>query len=999
MRRLQNKRLLLASFWLMPLLVGPGPFPCQAQVMMALPAAPAVTEPSNPQTDPSGPPRNLKVPVLQLGSGDFVAGDLKASPQNGILRWQAESFAGSFDFPLNAVAAIHWPLHPSIEKPQGEMAFELVGGDVVSGDLAGLNDREITIRSPRAGQFTIDRGSVSRFVRYQADVQRVYMGPNGLSGWKELGVTRPDEHGWREEAGQILTEKAGASIQTDVALPERAVVEFEISWTKKPNFLIAIGTGDNPALAKQAFRFEIWEKQLVLSREIDRKADLTVLQEVGDNARRLKLTVYLDQDQGLMAVFSREGQQLGQLQLKGAGASRLGKGVLFQCLTGDLRVKWLQVSRWIGDLPHELKSDQARVLKLHGESAYGEVTGYDAAKRELIFKQKQPGGDWETRIPLAELAQVSLAPRQRSVPGEARVVYHDGTCISGEFVTVREHAIELKPAGVKHPLSLPRAGIQSLLVLKHDEKKTIKSEGVGRLELQAVVLHGKLIDGAEGPGTTCFSWQPVASKTSAALRAGVSGKIVYRDPPPPAQNPNGLNVVAGAVGVVAQPQPGVGGLIFKFAQALGGPPPAAKSAAPQRRPERKALFLRDGDVIPAVIESVDQKGVTFSSSISSRTFVPHEKLKAIELVPMPPAPLIRLTRAKRDRLLTLPRLQKPDPPTQLIRSTNGDYVRARVLKLDDKALEAEIHLETRRIPRERVAQIIWLHPEDLPSDKPDATIGAKPTQTKPAPAPAQPARRGALIQAVRHDGVRITFHASQVASEQIKGASEILGDCQVATSSIDLLLIEDAIKQNLGSVPYQRWKLVNAIEPKFVNASESGGESAGADSPLVNRPAPDFTLDLLDGQKFHLADSRGKIVMLDFWATWCGPCIQAMPQVETVAREFEKDGVTLVAVNLQETPEQIKAMLERHKLRVKVALDREGIVAEKYKAVAIPQTVIIGKDGKVARMFVGGGAHFGDRLRQALEAVLADERVKKPAAGAGKAAADANKPGAGSRAL
>ena len=199
---------------------------------------------------------------------------------------------------------------------------------------------------------------------------------------------------------------------------------------------------------------------------------------------------------------------------------------------------------------------------------------------------------------------------------------------------------------------------------------------------------------------------------------------------------------------------------------------------------------------------------------------------------------------------------------------------------------------------------------------------------------------------------------------------------------MDQLLIGGGIEKAAASLAYQQWKLKDAPEPKAAQEADGaspGGRAPGTESALVGKPAPDFELELLGGSKFRLAGNKGKVVVLDFWATWCGPCLQAMPQVEKVAGEFRDRGVQLIAVNLQEEPRQIKAMLERHKLNPTVALDIDGAVAEKYAANAIPQTVVIKGDGTVARLFVGGGPHLGDQLREALTAVLKEGAVQKPA--------------------
>ncbi len=309
-------------------------------------------------------------------------------------------------------------------------------------------------------------------------------------------------------------------------------------------------------------------------------------------------------------------------------------------------------------------------------------------------------------------------------------------------------------------------------------------------------------------------------------------------------------------------------------------------------------------------------------------------------------------------------MQKADPPTHLIRSKNGDYLRGRVSTMDGKTLQVEIRLDNREIPRSRIARIIWLHADEL----------------DPSKTPAQPTGSAdrSRVQVLRNDGIRLTFSPQRFTDTVLAGKSDVLGPCQAAVKQIDQLLIGQAIETAAAGLPYQQWKLTNAPDPKFVTASDedggAGGDDSGTASPLVGKPAPDFRLDLVGGRNFHLADQKGKVVVLDFWATWCGPCLQAMPQVERATNSFKDQDVQLVAVNLQETAEQVTALLERQKLKVTVALDRDGKVADLYKAVAIPQTVIIDRQGKVARLYVGGGAHLEDQLREALKSVLAGKK-------------------------
>jgi thiol-disulfide isomerase/thioredoxin len=489
-------------------------------------------------------------------------------------------------------------------------------------------------------------------------------------------------------------------------------------------------------------------------------------------------------------------------------------------------------------------------------------------------------------------------------------------------------------------------GLRSIDLLKSDVHLRPKLDPTGTLEMEGVKLTGRLVDSGDSPIVAVLSWKPLLGESSSPLRPGASGRIDYKPPAPIQSNqPQAAR---------AQPNNVVGALINVFR------PAAVNQPAARVVKDKRMIYLRTGDIIPAEILKIDEKGVTFRTELSLSSFVPHERIKAVEMGAEFPSS-IKLNKTKFERLMMLPRMQRDSPPTQLIRSKNGDILRGRILSMDDTNLRVEIRLEEKEIARDRISRIIWLHADE--------------TDPKKKPAPLAEADLMNRVQAVRSDGIRLTYNADKFAEDTLSGSSDVLGECKVRMQDVDELLIGGSVEKVATQLAYQNWKLQNAPDPKSAqddDASPSG--SAGTESSLVGKPAPDFTLDLLDGKKFHLADHKGKVVVLDFWATWCGPCLQAMPQVERATHEFADKGVELIAVNLQETPDKIKALLERQKLTPTVALDRDGVVAQRYQANAIPQTVVIDREGKITRLFIGSTPKLGDQLKEALQALMPEAK-------------------------
>lgn len=897
------------------------------------------------EPDAAGPPPS--VPVLFLTDGGHLSGALADSEGPVAVRWSAAPFVAPFDFFTGRVAAIRWPAPKDPPTPAGDLLFETTGGDILFGSLVDLTEKAVVLDVPPHGRLTLDRSRLRRFAPARAEGELVYVGPNGLAGWKPSGPAS----GWREEGADLLSVVAGSAIRADLGVPSRAAIELEVSWSNPPSFVIAFGVGETEASVHRAFRIEVWDDDLVAVAETNNDADVASIQKVEGKAGRAHILAFLDREIGRFVVVTSEGRKLADVQVEGRPGKSPG-GVSLANAGGDVRVERLRISRWDGALPAEADAAKSHVQRADGSIVHGDSVTFDPAAKALVVAV----GKESTRVRLDQTAAVRLAApddaRADDSPRTVRAVARDGSRLSGMIVKITTGAVWLRVPGFADPLKLPVDSLRSLHGLGPGDAPPIplSAENPGVLEMEGLRLHGRLVAGQKKPDASCLVWQPFASANASPLRPGVSGRIVYHEAKP-VETPMGL----GSSRARPMPMNAMRRVVINGKVVMK---PYQASVAVEAG--RRIIHLRTGDTIVADVSKIDEQGVWFDSPSSDNKFIPHEKIKAVELGRDVRRTVV-LNRTKFDRLLTLPRLQKGSPPTHLLRSTNGDYLRGRVVGMDDKNLQIEVRLDNRAVPRDRIARITWLHPDELDPAKPPASPTVPPGATR--------------VQSVRNDGIRLTFLADRFEGATLSGKSDVIGICRSKIGGVDQVLFGSAIESAAAKLAVHQWKLHNAPDPKFARESGEGADpSAGAESELVGKPAPDFTLDLLgDGKKtFRLADAKGSVVILDFWATWCGPCLQAMPQVERVADEFKERGVTLIAVNLQENPDQINALLERRKLHPTVALDRDGAVAAQYKAVAIPQTVVIDREGKVARLFVGSSPDLADKLRAALKAVLPD---------------------------
>jgi len=135
-------------------------------------------------------------------------------------------------------------------------------------------------------------------------------------------------------------------------------------------------------------------------------------------------------------------------------------------------------------------------------------------------------------------------------------------------------------------------------------------------------------------------------------------------------------------------------------------------------------------------------------------------------------------------------------------------------------------------------------------------------------------------------------------------------------------------------------------------------------------PAPDFTLKSRSGENIKLSELRGQVVMINFWASWCGPCRQEMPLLDQLYQRYRPMGFTLLGVNVEEDSSAADKVLKEIPVSFPVLYDNKNQVSENYQVRAMPSTVLIDRDGKVRYLHEGYKAGYEEAYQQQIRELV-----------------------------
>lgn len=154
--------------------------------------------------------------------------------------------------------------------------------------------------------------------------------------------------------------------------------------------------------------------------------------------------------------------------------------------------------------------------------------------------------------------------------------------------------------------------------------------------------------------------------------------------------------------------------------------------------------------------------------------------------------------------------------------------------------------------------------------------------------------------------------------------------------------------------------------------SNKDSKSSGESSADLNSAAPDFTLVDISGRNVSLSDYKGKVVLLEFWATWCPPCKASVPAMTALYNKYEQKGFVVVGLSMDtdsDAMEKVRQFAALHSIAYPVLLANET-TPKQYNVMSIPTSFLVGKDGKIVDIFRGYSEDFDKNVSARIEKLL-----------------------------
>ena len=143
-------------------------------------------------------------------------------------------------------------------------------------------------------------------------------------------------------------------------------------------------------------------------------------------------------------------------------------------------------------------------------------------------------------------------------------------------------------------------------------------------------------------------------------------------------------------------------------------------------------------------------------------------------------------------------------------------------------------------------------------------------------------------------------------------------------------------------------------------------------SAFAAEAAPDFTLKSSTGENVRLAEQRGQVVMLNFWASWCGPCRQEMPLLDNISKKYGKMGFVLYGINVDQDTTEAKNVLQKINVNYSILFDPESKLSDLYKVDAMPTSVFIDKKGQIRHIQKGYAAGDEEKYIKQIKELISE---------------------------